>query len=289
MKHAPDPGGSLPGTGRQWPAVAAQPAQAAYAPVRAFMNCTAMRKVNAYRGGIKRVGAHDRRAPGVAQYKPYVSTKRYRLNALSDRDKDGVACEPRHHLTWSNNFMIRNTWTARALIGSLVALVAATGLTGVAAPASAASTMSTRYLLNHLENGREHVAGYDRAKFRLWVDADGDGCDTRDEVLISEAQIKPRIRSGCELRRGRWFSRYDGVATRDASTFDIDHLVPLNEAWQSGAWTWSPATRRAYANDLGYQASLIAVSAHSNRSKGDREPQDWMPDRRAYACTYLNH
>ena len=63
--------------------------------------------------------------------------------------------------------------------------------------------------------------------------------------------------------------------------------MPLNEAWQSGAWQWSAATRRAYANDLGYSASLIAVSAHSNRSKGDREPQDWMPDRSAYACTYV--
>jgi Protein of unknown function (DUF1524) len=63
--------------------------------------------------------------------------------------------------------------------------------------------------------------------------------------------------------------------------------MPLNEAWQSGAWDWSSATRKAYANDLGYKASLIAVSAHSNRSKGDQEPQDWMPERASYACTYL--
>ena len=72
--------------------IAAQPAQAAYTPVKAFKNCTAMHKVYAYRGGIKKVGAHDR-GSGTAQYKPYVSTKRYKLNSFSDRDGDGVACE----------------------------------------------------------------------------------------------------------------------------------------------------------------------------------------------------
>jgi len=106
-------------------------------------------------------------------------------------------------------------------------------------------------------------------------------------VLIKEAADKPRVRSGCGLRGGAWWSRYDGVRTSDPSSFDVDHLVPLNEAWQSGAWTWSSAKRKAYANDLGYQASLIAVSASSNRSKSDRETQDWMPDpaRRTTAST----
>jgi hypothetical protein len=69
-------------------------AQASSAPVKKFANCTAMHQVYAYRGGIKRVGAHDyRKGGGTARYKPYVSTKRYNLNAGSDRDKDGVACE----------------------------------------------------------------------------------------------------------------------------------------------------------------------------------------------------
>ena len=72
--------------------MAAQPAQAVYAPVKAFKNCTAMHKVYAYRGGIKKVGAHDR-GSGTAQYSPFISTKRYNLNSFSDRDKDGVACE----------------------------------------------------------------------------------------------------------------------------------------------------------------------------------------------------
>ena len=65
-------------------------------------------------------------------------------------------------------------------------------------------------------------------------------------------------------------------------------MVPLNEAWQSGAWKWTAAKRQAYANDLGYKASLIAVSASSNRSKGDREPQAWMPTRPGYQCAYAS-
>jgi hypothetical protein len=73
--------------------VAAGPAQATYAPVRTFANCTAMHAVYAYRGGVRKVGAHDRRRSGVARYAPYVSTRTYQLNAFSDRDKDGVACE----------------------------------------------------------------------------------------------------------------------------------------------------------------------------------------------------
>jgi hypothetical protein len=74
--------------------VGAQPALAAEPPIKAYPNCTAMHKVYAYRGGIKKVGAHDKRTDGGhAKYTPYVSTKRYNLNAKSDRDHDGVACE----------------------------------------------------------------------------------------------------------------------------------------------------------------------------------------------------
>ena len=69
-------------------------ATAAYAPVKTFANCDAMHRVAAYKGGIKRAGAVDRRANGgKARYTPYVSTTRYKLNASRDRDKDGVACE----------------------------------------------------------------------------------------------------------------------------------------------------------------------------------------------------
>lgn len=179
------------------------------------------------------------------------------------------------------------TRVARAISVAVAALLAATGLAAAEPAYAASNTVSTHYLVRYLPAAGEHVDGYDRTKFRLWVDADHDGCDTRDEVLIAEAVSKPGIGPGCTLRGGAWRSRYDGIRTSDPSTFDVDHLVPLDEAWQSGAWQWSPEKRQAYANDLGYKASLIAVTASSNRSKGDREPQDWMPARSGYQCAYV--
>ena len=171
---------------------------------------------------------------------------------------------------------------ALAVIATLMSV-----LTAAATPSGAAARrVSTRLLLRQLPVAGEHARGYDRGKFPLWIDADHDGCDTRDEVLIAEAVIKPRVGSGCTLSGGKWRSPYDGVTTRNPSTFDIDHLVPLAEAWQSGAWRWTTATRQRYANDLGYGPDLVAVTAHANRSKGDSEPSDYLPPRRRFDCTY---
>ena len=87
-------------------------------------------------------------------------------------------------------------------------------------------------------------------------------------------------------RGGKWFSKYDGQTTRNSSTFDIDHLVPLAEAWGSSARRWNKTKRARFANDLGYRYSLIAVTASSNRSKSDSDPAEWLPPRRSYRCTY---
>ena len=132
------------------------------------------------------------------------------------------------------------------------------------------------------------TSAYDRSLFRHWVDADGDGCDSRREVLIAEAVIAPLIGSGCALSGGSWTSLYDGLTgSGDGGTFDIDHLVPLKEAWISGAYRWSAARREAFANDLGASFSLIAVSASSNRSKSDRDPASWLPTATGYRCRYI--
>lgn len=134
---------------------------------------------------------------------------------------------------------------------------------------------------------REHRTGYQRSKFRLWVDTDHDGCNTRKEVLIAEAIVAPRIKAGCTLIDGKWLSLYDRRSFTDSSKLDLDHVVPLAEAWDSGAWRWTAARRQAFANDLGKPWVLIAVSAHSNRSKGDRDPSGWMPTSTSYTCRYL--
>jgi hypothetical protein len=104
-------------------------------------------------------------------------------------------------------------------------------------------------------------------------------------VLIAESVTTPRIGAGCAVA-GFWRSVYDGVTTRNLSTFDIDHVVALKEAWDSGAWAWTRARRQAYANDLGSAGSLRAVSAASNRAKSDRDPAEWLPPLTSFRCAY---
>jgi hypothetical protein len=126
--------------------------------------------------------------------------------------------------------------------------------------------------------------GYARSKFRHWITAPN-GCSTREVVLVRDAvSVSTR---GCRVVSGEWFSPYDGTTSSVSSRLDIDHMVPLKEAWVSGASTWSSARRQAFANDLGWPRSLIAVSASSNRSKGDRDPSRWMPTNTGYWCAYL--
>jgi hypothetical protein len=138
---------------------------------------------------------------------------------------------------------------------------------------------------------REHGAGYDRDLFAVWLDLDGDGCDTRQEVLMLESLSPAQVdRNGCSVIAGDWVSLYDGLTATDPSTLDIDHVVPLKEAWDSGAWSWSPERRIAYGNDVSDPRTLAAVSAESNRSKGDADPSNWLPptgDRCQYLATWV--
>jgi hypothetical protein len=172
----------------------------------------------------------------------------------------------------------------RYLAGLCASLLTAACLT-VSTPVSAsADTVKVRLVqaIKRLPVAPETRSGYDRSKFRLWVDADGDCRDTRDEVLAAESLVRV---SGCDVQRGKWRSYYDGVITRRSTTFDIDHLVPLAEAWDSGARRWSAGTRERYANDLGDPRSLVAVTASSNRTKSDQDPAEWMP--RLAKCQYV--
>ena len=172
----------------------------------------------------------------------------------------------------------------RVLVVLMVAVAVAFATTGVAA---AATTVSAPSLLKNLTVASPHTVGYTRSLFHLWIDANGNGCDTRKEVLISEARVKPHLGSGCYLSGGRWWSAYDNLFITNSSSLDIDHFVPLAEAWRSGAYRWSAGTREAYANDLGYSLSLIAVSATTNRSKSDADPAGWLPPFNSYRCTYV--
>ena len=153
----------------------------------------------------------------------------------------------------------------------------------VAASPASSATQNAQTLLTSLPVSPEHIGGYDRSLFKHWIRQNG--CTTRQIVLIREA-IGGRL-NDCTMVNARWYSAYDGLTTTNARTFDIDHEVPLKEAWDSGAWRWTPDRRTAFANDLGYVNSLIAVSASSNRSKSDQDPADWLPTNTADTCRYV--
>ena len=132
--------------------------------------------------------------------------------------------------------------------------------------------VSAKSLLTELTVKADNTSKYSRANFKHWIDADGDGCDTRQEVLITERVSGSGPTNKSCIFTGSWKSQYDGASTTVSSSFDVDHMIPLAEAWRSGAAGWTSKTRENFANDLDFAGSLIAVTASSNRSKSDRDP-----------------
>lgn len=155
-----------------------------------------------------------------------------------------------------------------------------------AASSSAAGTALPE-AIEALEVAEEQRDGYDRKRFKHWVDEDSDSCDTRREVLLAEAVVAPEQGDRCKLTGGEWESYYDEETVTDASKLDIDHMVPLAEAWDSGAHAWDDERRERFANDLEADRSLVAVTAATNRSKADKDPAEWMPPAESAHCTYL--
>ncbi|MFC9280175.1 HNH endonuclease family protein [Streptomyces collinus] len=166
-------------------------------------------------------------------------------------------------------------------------MVPSTAHAAEAADSGRTLTLPVRDALARLPVRTEDRTGYERTKFKHWVDADKDGCNTRAEVLKAEAVVAPEQGAKCALSAGEWYSPYDDRYIQGPSGLDIDHLVPLAEAWDSGASAWTAAEREAYANDLGDTRALIAVSAASNRSKADQDPSTWLPPAAGYRCQYV--
>ncbi len=164
----------------------------------------------------------------------------------------------------------------RALL-ALAAILSMLLTTGGTAHADTQWSGSLTQAVDHIPVATEVRTGYSRDLFRHWIDADGDGCDTREEVLIAEAEEAPTIGSGCSLSGGRWYSYYEGASQTSASALDIDHMVALAEAWDSGARSWTASRREAFANDLGDSRPLVGVTASLNRSKGDQDVAEWLP------------
>jgi hypothetical protein len=181
----------------------------------------------------------------------------------------------------------RSWLPALALVVVLViaAFVAKDVAGSTASSASGSSTAQVQ--LAELPIGKWHsMAGYSRDRFKHWI-TQGNGCDTR-EVVVERAGGNVRKDASCRATSGKWTSPYDNKRIDRATDLDIDHVVPLADAWRTGADKWTDQRRQQFANDL-TAPQLLAVSASSNRAKGDQDPAGWKPADRGFWCQYATN
>ena len=201
-----------------------------------------------------------------------------------DGDGDGVPCEDLP--AGSSASAIAGSSSSPASVPATAPSTAA----GAPPPPSADDALS---LLRSLTVAPPRsMAGYSREEFPHWASdaasygwrAPDGSCDVRDAALIRDGQ-GVQIDEDCSITAGTWLDPYTGKTLTDSSEIDIDHVVPLANAWRSGANSaeWSTADREAYAND---PEALLSTDAGTNRTKGDKGPEAWKPPNYDYWCEY---
>lgn len=176
------------------------------------------------------------------------------------------------------------------------------GDTAAVAPAPTISPEAARERLAGLRITDRRATGipdYSRQAFgTAWKDVDGNGCNQRDDVLLRDAVpgtpvVQQQGRCPHDVLGGTWIDPYTGATMtfddlkdqRQAQAVQIDHVVPLAEAWISGAHAWKPQRRERFANDL---TVLVASDGPTNASKGSHDPAAWRP-RLPFQCSYATH
>jgi hypothetical protein len=214
------------------------------------------------------------------------NTCAYLSNWVSVKTKWGLAMDQRE-MTAVKSVFIRQCATPAASTSIPSSTVSINTTTTTAKPVVVGSALA---LLQTIRVENEYQVGYDRALFDHWRDVDGDGCDSRDQVLKRDSISLPQVDPvNCNVVAGDWVSPYDGARWSNPSDIDIDHVVALKEAWDSGAWAWSAAQRKAFANDTSDSRTLLAVTDSVNQSKSDKDPSNWLPPLQSYTCTYLGN
>ncbi|MHA7133240.1 HNH endonuclease family protein [Oerskovia turbata] len=141
--------------------------------------------------------------------------------------------------------------------------------------------------------GPAAATGYERENFgSAWVDVDANGCDTRNDILARDlADLTYSTRDkACEVRTGTFDDPYTGETidftrgNKTSSAVQIDHVIPLKDAWIKGAQSWDEDTRVRFAND---PLNLLASDGAANQSKGARDASAWLPPNHAFRCTYI--
>ena len=163
-------------------------------------------------------------------------------------------------------------------------------LTSIPTQSASANEPTALAVLNQLEvKGRAPKSGYSRAAFTHWSDLNRDGCDSRNEILkrdLTQIIFKTGTRD-CKVISGQLLDPLSGktlIFSSSKSTVDIDHLVSLSNAWQTGAAYFDKKTRESLAND---PLNLLAVDAKLNRQKGDADAATWLPPLKSFRCEYV--
>jgi hypothetical protein len=188
---------------------------------------------------------------------------------------------PKHRTMRMHRMMRRLLVTTVTLVvGVQLLLVTPAGATPPGIPTAATARTELASLTVAVWT---HTTTYERSLFPTWDTISGT-CDTRETVLKRDG-TGVVVSSACAATSGTWKSPYDGATWTAASDLDIDHVVTLKNAWESGAWSWTTTKRESFANDL-TDPQLIAVTDNVNESKGDRSPDAWKPPLTSYYCTY---
>lgn len=181
----------------------------------------------------------------------------------------------------------RRTWVVAVAVGALsvgCGFVDA-GMAGAPAPPSA--TVAEGLARPRVAMPDPTRPRYERELWqpRGWADADGDGCNSREEVLLTEGRDVV-TGPGCKILSGVWTDPFTGRQVTSPSRLEVDHLVALGEAHRSGGWAWPAERKVAFANDLEDPDELNAVEGAVNQAKADHGPDRWVPDPSA-RCWYV--
>lgn len=182
----------------------------------------------------------------------------------------------------------------RSLVVDLLLSVLVLSALATQIPSSVADELRALETLGELSvKGRAPLTGYARDLFGSpWSDVDRNGCDTRNDILKRDLEIKVFLddRDQCTLKEGVLIDPYSGeriefVRGRVSSlAVQIDHVVSLSNAWQTGAFRWRNEKRLAFAND---PLNLLAVKGSLNAQKGDGDAATWLPPKKSYRCAYV--
>ncbi|KAF1986511.1 hypothetical protein K402DRAFT_332267 [Aulographum hederae CBS 113979] len=175
--------------------------------------------------------------------------------------------------------------TTTTVLLSLLSLTTALPLVARTPPGTPSPSTAKSLLAGLTVAAQGSQDGYSRDLFPHWITQSG-SCDTRETVLKRDG-TNVVTSSTCSATSGSWYSPYDGATWTAASDVDIDHMVPLSNAWKSGAAAWTTAKRQTFANDLSHP-QLLAVTDNVNQSKGDKGPEEWKPPLTSYYCTYAS-